>query len=155
MDSGLSTTSVNPVQNKVITKAIEEAARQDGYYPTLGAGTAEKKKKDESRRTRNVTINFHVTGDEKSLIEQRIALSGLSKSDFFIQSTMNQKIVVFGNIRVYDQMRRDMRQILEEIAALQGSGCLKPETEMKLQTLSEMLLGWETDLKKQEKKLTE
>lgn len=120
----------------------------------LSMGTSEKKK-DESKRTRNVTINFHVTADEKSLIEQRIALSGLSKSDYFIQSTVSQKIVVFGNIRVYDQMCRDMHQILDEITTLKGTACLKSETEMKLNTLSEMLLGWETDMKRQEKKTAE
>ena len=105
----------------------------------------EKKKKDEKRRTRNVTINFHVTAEEKSLIEQRIALSGLSKSDFFIQSTMHQSIVIFGNIRVYDRMQKDIQMILEEISELNGTGCLKPETETKLITLCEMLQGWKQD----------
>lgn len=107
-------------------------------------GTSEKKK-DESKRTRNVTINFHVTADEKSLIEQRIALSGLSKSDYFIQSTVSQKIIVFGNIRVYDQMRKDMRLILDELSKDEGTGFLKPETEVKLRTLFEMLQDWEQD----------
>ena len=110
----------------------------------LSMGTSEKKK-DESKRTRNVTINFHVTADEKSLIEQRIALSGLSKSDYFIQSTVSQKIVVFGNIRVYDQMRKDMRLILDELSKDEGTGFLKPETEVKLRTLFEMLQDWEQD----------
>ena len=110
----------------------------------LSTGTSEKKK-DESKRTRNVTINFHVTADEKSLIEQRIALSGLSKSDYFIQSTVSQKIVVFGNIRVYDQMRKDMRLILDELSKDEGTGFLKPETEVKLRTLFEMLQDWEQD----------
>lgn len=97
-----------------------------------------------------MTINFHVTADEKSMIEQRIALSGLSKSDFFIQSTMNQKIVMYGNIRVYDRMKKDMQQILEEITELSGTGCLQPETETKLVTLCEMFQGWEHTPAKQE-----
>lgn len=102
-----------------------------------------------------MTINFHVTSDEKAMIEQRIALSGLSKSDFFIQSTINQKIVIHGNIRVYDQMRKDMKRILEELSNAYDANCLQPETQMKLITLCDMLQGWEQDTGKRENEFAE
>ena len=44
------------------------------------------KKKDEKRRKRNVIMNFRVSPEEKERIEERIALSGLMKSEYFINS---------------------------------------------------------------------
>ena len=49
------------------------------------------KKKDEHNRTRNVILNFRVTPEEKEQIEARIALSGLTKADYFIQKKKRMK----------------------------------------------------------------
>lgn len=40
VDSELSDTSTNPVQNKVIKAELDDKANVDGYYESLGAGTA-------------------------------------------------------------------------------------------------------------------
>lgn len=57
-----------------------------------------KAKKNEKNRYRNVIMNFRVTQEEKEKIENRIALSGLNKQDYFIQSLMNQQVICYGNI---------------------------------------------------------
>ena len=58
-------------------------------------------------RKRNVILNFRVTEQEKGLIEKRIELSGLKKSDYFIESCLYQKILVKGNIRrCFERIRR-------------------------------------------------
>ncbi len=62
-----------------------------------------KKKKNEKNRKRNVFMNFRVSEKERELIEKRIALSGMTKAEFFIQSCLYQAIFVKGNIRTFDK----------------------------------------------------
>ena len=100
------------------------------------------KQKDEHNRVRNVILNFHVTPEEKEQIEARIELSGMTKSDYFIQSTLYQKIEIYGNVRVYDQMRSDMLRICESLSPVKEQLHMDPATEMKLTTLCEMMEGW-------------
>lgn len=63
------------------------------------------KNKDEHKRKRNKIINFRVSPEEKERIDARIALSGLSRSDFFISSCLYQSIHVKGNIRTFDAIK--------------------------------------------------
>ena len=102
------------------------------------------KKKDEHNRVRNVILNFRVTPEEKEQIEARIALSGMTKADYFIQSTLHQKIEIYGNVRVYKQMRLDMLGICESLSHVKKQMLMDPETETKLATLCEMMEGWKT-----------
>ena len=71
---------------------------------SLPKGKRNKKKKDEHARKRHVIINFRVTPEEKELIEARIDLSGLSRSEFFIESCLHQHITVIGNVRTFDEI---------------------------------------------------
>ena len=100
------------------------------------------KKKDEHNRIRNVILNFRVTPEEKEKIEARIALSGMTKADYFIQSTLHQKIEIYGNVRVYEQMRSDMIRICESLSHVKEQLHMDPATETKLATLCEMMEGW-------------
>ena len=68
---------------------------------TLKTNTTSKKK-DEKRRKRNVIMNFRVSPEEKERIEERIALSGLKKSEYFINSCVNNKVTAYGNVRTVD-----------------------------------------------------
>ena len=54
------------------------------YRRETQLGGIPKKKKNEKNRKRNVIMNFRVSPAEKEAIEARIAMTGLSKSDFFI-----------------------------------------------------------------------
>lgn len=47
-----------------------------------------KKKIQKKNRVRNTILNFRVSPKEKTLIEARIAMSGLPKAEFFIQSCL-------------------------------------------------------------------
>ncbi|MFI3214016.1 MAG: hypothetical protein R3Y24_11830 [Eubacteriales bacterium] len=78
-----------------------------------------KGKVTEKNRRRNIIINFRVSEEEKEFIDNRILLSGLSKSDYFIQSCMYQKIHVTGNVRTFDEMKRTMKKIDNQICHMQ------------------------------------
>lgn len=82
--------------------------------PTQSSGTP-KKKKNEKARKRNVIINFRVSPQEKTLIDNRINLSGLSKSEFFIQSCLYQNILVKGNIKTFDEIKKQLDEIKKRV----------------------------------------
>ena len=106
--------------------------------PTQSNGTP-KKKKDEKARKRNVIMNFRVSPQEKELIEKRIALSGLSKSEFFIQSCMYQKILVKGNVRTYDEMRKQLAVIKEHLSKVESTEDLELDVMESLRMIAEIL----------------
>lgn len=62
-------------------------------------------------RVRNVTLNFRVTPKEAELINDRIRASGLSKSTFFIQSCLYQKILIKGHIKTLTALRADIDEL--------------------------------------------
>lgn len=106
--------------------------------PTQSNGTP-KKKKDEKARKRNVIMNFRVSPQEKELIDNRIALSGLSKSEFFIQSCMYQKILVKGNVRTYDEMRKQLATIKQHLSEVEHADDLELEVMESLRMIAEIL----------------
>lgn len=106
--------------------------------PTQSNGTP-KKKKDEKARKRNVIMNFRVSPQEKELIEKRIALSGFSKSEFFIQSCMYQKILVKGNVRTYDEMRKQLAVIKEHLSKVESTEDLELDVMESLRMIAEIL----------------
>ncbi|MFR7818362.1 MAG: plasmid mobilization protein [Clostridium sp.] len=73
-------------------------------------------------RKRNVILNFRVTEQEKGLIEKRIELSGLKKSDYFIESCLYQKILAKGNIRTSDKMKEQLAKIADALKESRSRG---------------------------------
>ena len=81
---------------------------------TLPRGSA-RKPKDEKARKRNTIINFRVTPEEKNRIEARIALTGLDRAEFFIESCLYQTVLVKGNVRTFREYDRLMKKLAEQI----------------------------------------
>ena len=103
------------------------------------------KKKNEKNRKRSVIVNFRVTQEEKQLIDERIALSGLPRAEFFIQSCMNQKVITFGNVKTFDAIRKKLLVIDEHLQAVQKSEELDLEILESLRMILEMLAGLERE----------
>lgn len=78
------------------------------YRRNAQSGGVPKKKKDKKARKRNTIMNFRVSPLEKQLIDKRIELSGLSKSEYFIQSCMYQAVFVKGNIKTFDVIKASL-----------------------------------------------
>ena len=79
--------------------------------PNIYVREGEKNKKDEHNRTRNQILNFRVSVAERELIERRIELSGLDKASFFIESCLYQKILVKGNIKSFDKIKKRLDEL--------------------------------------------
>lgn len=103
------------------------------------------KKKNEKNRKRSVIVNFRVTPEEKQLIDERIALSGLARAEFFINSCMHQKIVTFGNVRTFDEMKRKLAGIDRHLKQVKKSEELDIEVLESLRMILEMLDGLERE----------
>lgn len=102
---------------------------------------SEKRKKNEKNRVRNQIVNFRTSLEEREKIENRIKLSGLSKSEFFIQSCMNQKIVCCGNVKVFDEINKQLAVIVEHICSVDFPHNLDEEVMENLRTIVELSAG--------------
>ena len=101
------------------------------------------KKKNEKNRKRSVIVNFRVTPEEKQLIDERIALSGLPRAEFFIQSCMYQKVITFGNVKTFDGIKKKLLVIDEHLQAVEKSEELELKTLESLRMILEMFVGLE------------
>lgn len=101
------------------------------------------KKKNEKNRKRSTIVNFRVTPEEKQLIDERIALSGLPRAEFFIQSCMYQKVITFGNVKTFDGIKKKLLVIDEHLQAVEKSEELDLKTLESLRMILEMFAGLE------------
>ena len=98
-----------------------------------------KKKKNEHNRIRNKLQNFRVSLKEYDLINARIATTGMTKSHFFIESCLYQKILVKGNIRTFAELRRTVLDLSEKIDKNPNLTALDPVDAERLKTILEIL----------------
>lgn len=111
----------------------------------LIAGVTSKPKS--KKRKRSVIMNFRVSPEEKQLIDDRIALSGLGRADFFIKSCMYQKISTFGNIRTFEEIKKKMLLIDKHLQEVERTEELDVEILESLRMILEMLDGLENGKK--------
>jgi uncharacterized protein (DUF1778 family) len=87
------------------------------------------KVRDRHGRWRSIDVNFRVSPEENKLINQMVALSGLTKREYLVRRAMAQDVVVMGNPRVYKAMKKQMEQLYLEFSRLCHAGELAPETQ--------------------------
>ncbi len=118
----------------------QKVKKNDKIYrrPTQ-LGDTPRKEKDEKARKRNNILNFRVTPMERALIERRIELSGLDKSSFFIQSCMYQKILVRGNIKSFDKIKKRLDELEHKLIAPTDITELKPEEIETIRMILEIM----------------
>ncbi len=109
------------------------------YRRKTQAGKTEKKKRKNSNRERSSYVNFHVKTSERKLIEARIALTGLPKGLFYLESCLYQKILVKGNVKTFDQIRNRMEEIASLIERNPRLEELEPERITEIRTILEIL----------------
>ena len=84
-------------------------------------------------------MNFRVSPTEKELIENRIKLTGMLKSKFFIQSCLYQTILVKGNIKTFIEIKKQIEQISKQINRNPNLEELEPEQVESLRIILEIL----------------
>ena len=103
-----------------------------------------KMQKNEKNRKRSIIMNFRVSPEEKELIEKRIELSGLSRTHFFLQSCIYQKILVKGNVKTFDKIRAEMDELYQFVNEKNADGELldrwsRSESEERVESIRMIL----------------
>ena len=106
--------------------------------PTLQKSSV-KKPKDEKARKRNTIVNFRVSPDEKERIDARIAMTGMDKAEFFIESCLYQAILVRGNIRTFREIEREMKELAMQIDKIVKLEDMNPGQQESLRVILEIL----------------
>lgn len=87
---------------------------------------------DYKGRWRNHTVAFRVSDEESKLLNDLVALSGLTKQDYITRRLLCRDVVVQGNPRVYKALKNQMLAIYEELKRLEA---LSPDNDELIYTL--------------------
>lgn len=87
---------------------------------------------DYKGRWRNHTVAFRVSNEEANLLNDLVALSGLTKQGYITRRLLCRDVVVQGNPRVYKALKYQMAAIYEELKRLEA---LSPDNDELLYTL--------------------
>lgn len=91
-----------------------------------------------------MTIAFRMTDAERHELEERIRLSGMRKQDYLIKSTLEKRIVVVGNRRMFKKMDELLSEIKKELSATQCINGLSEGHLASLRTTIELLESFES-----------
>ncbi len=92
-------------------------------------------------RWRNKTVAFRVSEEEAKLIDDQVALSGLTKQDYIIRRLQCRDVVVQGNPKVYKALRNQMADIYEELKRLERCSEANDELLYTIQLIAEIMNG--------------
>lgn len=99
------------------------------------------KKLDHKGRWRNRTVAFHVSSEEAKLLNDCVALSGLTKQDYIMRRLLCREVVVQANPRVYKALKNQMISIYDELKRLQMFSEENEELLYTLQVVAITLAG--------------
>jgi len=92
-------------------------------------------------RWRSHTVTFRVSDEEAKLINDLVALSGLTKQDYIIRRLLCRDVVVQGNPRVYKALKNQMADIYEKLKDLEACSGDNEELLYTLQVIAITLNG--------------
>ena len=87
---------------------------------------------DYKGRWRNHTVAFRVSDEEAKLLNDLVALSGLTKQDYITRRLLCRDVVVQGNPRVYKALKNQRSAIYEELKHMES---VSPDNDELLYTL--------------------
>ena len=100
---------------------------------------------DYKGRWRNKTVAFRVSEEEAKLLDDLVALSGLTKQEYIMRRLLNREVVVQGNPRVYKALKNQIERIYEELKRLEKCSEENDEMLYTLQVIAITLNGMKED----------
>ena len=94
---------------------------------------------DNKGRWRSRAVSFRVSEEEAKLINDYVALSGLTKQEYIVRRLQCQDVVVQGNPRVYKALRNQMADIYEELKRLEQGSEVNDELLYIIQLIAEIM----------------
>lgn len=102
---------------------------------------------DNNGRWRSRAVSFRVSEEEAKLINDCVALSGLTKQDYIVRRLQCRDVVVQGSPRVYKALRNQMADIYEELKRLERCSEANDELLYTIQLIAETMNGLRGDYK--------
>lgn len=99
------------------------------------------KKYDAYHRERSITVGFRVSPEESQLINDLVAISGMTKQDYITDKLLNRDIVVQGNPRVYKMLRDSLQKVLVELKRLEHCEDASPELWILIDQINKTMYG--------------
>ncbi|MCD7838389.1 MAG: mobilization protein [Clostridiales bacterium] len=96
---------------------------------------------DYKGRWRNHTVAFRVSDEEAKLINDLVALSGLTKQEYITRRLQCRDVVVQGNPKVYKALKNQMEAIYEELKRLETYSADNDELLYTIQVIAITLDG--------------
>ncbi|MGI6348306.1 MAG: plasmid mobilization protein [Eubacteriales bacterium] len=69
------------------------------------------KKKDESKRKRNKSVNFRLTEEESQILNKKIEVSGLLKQEYILNCLLNYEVKIAQDYKLYDRLSKEIFQL--------------------------------------------
>ena len=96
---------------------------------------------DYKGRWRNHTVAFRVSDEEAKLLNDLVALSGLTKQDYITRRLLCRDVVVQGNPRVYKALRNELAAVLAELQRIEAGGSVNEELLDTIELIAVILGG--------------
>lgn len=96
---------------------------------------------DYKGRWRNKTVAFRVSEEEAKLINDCVALSGLTKQDYIVRRLQCRDVVVQGNPRVYKALKTEFATVLAELKRIEAGKGVDDELLSVIELISIILGG--------------
>lgn len=96
---------------------------------------------DYKGRWRNHTVAFRVSDEEAKLLNDLVALSGLTKQDYITRRLLCRDVVVQGNPRVYKALKQELAAVLAELRRIETGSSVDEELLNVIELISVILGG--------------
>ena len=96
---------------------------------------------DYKGRWRNHTVAFRVSDEEAKLLNDLVALSGLTKQDYITRRLICKDVVVQGNPRVYKALRDQLSAVLSELRRIDAGNGIDDELLDTIQMIASIMDG--------------
>ena len=96
---------------------------------------------DKQGRWRNKTVSFRMSKEEVKLLDNLVALSGLTKQDYIIKRLLCKDIVVVGNTRIYKALKNHIEQLYMELKNLSTMREIDDVALSTIQFIGQILKG--------------
>lgn len=100
---------------------------------------------DSKGRWRSLAVAFRMSPEENADLDRRVALSGLTKQDYFLRRIQERDVVVNGNPRVFKALRNQLIAVLSELKRIEMINAESEELLDLIQFITQILDGLRTE----------
>jgi len=101
---------------------------------------------DQKGRWRSLAVAFRMSPEENADLDCRVALSGLTKQEYFIRRIQERDVVVQGNPRVHKALRNQLAAVLEELQRIESGAQIDDEFLATINLIVTTLDGFKGDV---------